>query len=54
MLKQLDGKSESVPREMAQLIQEIHSRGNDVEIRECKGEIKIFEVSKKLLFTIKK
>lgn len=53
-MKQLDINSESTPREMAQLIQEIHSRGNDVEIRECKREIKIFEVSRKLLSTIKK
>lgn len=53
-MKQLDINSESTPKEMAHLIQEIHSRGNDVEIRECKGEIKIFEVSRKLISTIKK
>lgn len=53
-MKPLDNKPELTPKEMAQLIQEIHSRGNDVEIRECKGEIKIFEVLRKLRSTIQK
>lgn len=38
---------------LEEIIKQVHGRGNDIEIRETKEGKKVYEVSRKLIGTIK-